>query len=217
MSQIINSGLSVNNDGLEQEINSLKDLITSLQGNVNFSLGLTWSILGVVVAALGVALFFMVRIWVHKRIDEELKRVDKEIERINEELDDRLIRVVKETPLDEYLKVKETHWISPTILNGWLSNGDFGFMIDELGFVNYRGIIYRGEIIIDGVTIHKLPQGFRPSTDLEFGVNTYSLDNQMHTARITVNAEDGQVKLFGCRDIHVIFNGIRFKADKSSQ
>lgn len=57
----------------------LEKLINVIQQNVNFSLGLTWAILGVVIAAVGIALYFLVKIWFDSRFKEEAEKIDIKI------------------------------------------------------------------------------------------------------------------------------------------
>lgn len=59
---------------LIQKFDSLEKEIDLVQNNVNFSLCLTWTILGVVVAIIGVAVYFLTRIWVNKRVKDELPK-----------------------------------------------------------------------------------------------------------------------------------------------
>lgn len=62
---------------LLQKVDSLEKQISLVQNNVNFSLGLTWTILGVVVAIVGVALYFLAKTWVDKRVDAEIGKLRK--------------------------------------------------------------------------------------------------------------------------------------------
>ncbi|WPC43362.1 hypothetical protein [Clostridium sp. JS66] len=64
---------------LIQKIDSLEKQINLVQNNVNFSLGLTWAILSVIIAATGVSLYFLVKILVNKRVEDELKIIKKDI------------------------------------------------------------------------------------------------------------------------------------------
>lgn len=71
---------------LANRIEYLEKLINVIQNNVNFSLGLTWAILAVVVATSGLALYNLSKIWVNKRVEQEL---DKKLDIIkNNILDD---------------------------------------------------------------------------------------------------------------------------------
>lgn len=61
------------------KIEYLEKLINVVQQNVNFSLGLTWAILGVVIAAIGVAVYFLVKVWFDSRFKEESEKIDIKI------------------------------------------------------------------------------------------------------------------------------------------
>lgn len=61
------------------EIDNLNNLITVIQENINFNLGLTWTILGVLVGFLTLASFFSIKSWFNKRFNEETKKIDERV------------------------------------------------------------------------------------------------------------------------------------------
>lgn len=63
------------------KIDSLEKQINLVQNNVHFTLGLTWTILGVVVAIIGIALYFLAKMWFDKRFAEESKKIDEKIKK----------------------------------------------------------------------------------------------------------------------------------------
>ncbi|MCQ2010532.1 hypothetical protein NOM01_10945 [Sporolactobacillus sp. STSJ-5] len=62
--------------------------IDLIQNNVNFSLELTWTILGVVVAIIGVALYFLSKLWVEKRVDKTLESLTNSVKGLEKSSDD---------------------------------------------------------------------------------------------------------------------------------
>ncbi|MFL0197015.1 hypothetical protein ACJDU8_15820 [Clostridium sp. WILCCON 0269] len=66
---------------LLQKVDSLEKQISLVQNNVNFSIGLIWTILGVVVAIIGLALYFLIKMWFNKRFDEEVLKIDNKIKK----------------------------------------------------------------------------------------------------------------------------------------
>lgn len=61
------------------EIQSLKDLITIIQSNVNFTLSIFLGVLGIAIAITGVALAILARKWVNDRFDVEIKSFDNKM------------------------------------------------------------------------------------------------------------------------------------------
>ncbi|AYC28731.1 hypothetical protein [Paenisporosarcina cavernae] len=61
------------------EIQSLKDLITVIQSNLNFTLSIFLGVISVAITIAGVALFHLAKTWVHKRVDTEIKTIDDKI------------------------------------------------------------------------------------------------------------------------------------------
>lgn len=64
---------------LLSKIDSLEKQITLVQNNVNFSLTITWTILAVVVAVIGVALYFLAKTWFNYRFTQEASKIDDKI------------------------------------------------------------------------------------------------------------------------------------------
>lgn len=58
------------------EIESLKDLISTIQSNVNFTITIVISVLAVSVAIAGIALFMLAQMWVNKRVDDEIHIIE---------------------------------------------------------------------------------------------------------------------------------------------
>ena len=54
------------------KIDYLEKLYSQSQQNINYNLSLTWTILGVVVAIIGIALYFLAQMWVNKKVDIEM-------------------------------------------------------------------------------------------------------------------------------------------------
>lgn len=57
------------------KVEYLEKLINTIQNNIISNIELTWTILSVVVATAGVALYALSKVWVNKRVDEELPKV----------------------------------------------------------------------------------------------------------------------------------------------
>jgi hypothetical protein len=61
------------------KIESIENQINLVQENVNFSLGLTWAILSVLVAVIALTSFVSIKGWFDKRFNEEAKRIDQRV------------------------------------------------------------------------------------------------------------------------------------------
>jgi len=62
-----------------QKLDALEKALNMVQTNVNFSITLTWTILGVVVAIIGVALYFLVKMWFQKLVHNELAEINNKL------------------------------------------------------------------------------------------------------------------------------------------
>lgn len=91
-------------------------------------------------------------------------------------------------------------WITPTLLNGWThynpSNDTYPptrFSKDSLGYVHIDGMI-AGGIDMPGVTLFKLPVGYRPKNAISFPTVCSDVVEETRIGRIRINP-DGIVAL----------------------
>jgi hypothetical protein len=61
---------------LSLKVEYLEKMFNLNQQNTNFNIALSWSILGVAIAIVGVSLYFLIKIWFNKLVDERLKDID---------------------------------------------------------------------------------------------------------------------------------------------
>jgi hypothetical protein len=103
-------------------------------------------------------------------------------------------------------------WTAVTFQNAWIDYGNnydtAGYMVDVLGFVNIKGMIYNG--IMPGAAF-VLPAGYRPSKIIRFPV-------QAHNGTVVVVAgveisPNGNVTVAYGGNTWVVLTGIRFKAE----
>lgn len=66
-------------DGISSKVDNLEKLFNLNQQNINFNLILTWTVLGVMVAVIGIALYFLAKMWVDKAVKENLEKIKKDI------------------------------------------------------------------------------------------------------------------------------------------
>ena len=105
-------------------------------------------------------------------------------------------------------KVQEA-WITPTLLNGWVNNGEFnesvGYMKDNFGFVHIKGFVTPG---LFDVSIFTLPVGYRPSKNVHIVTTRGTgVGRLIITSQGSVNAES----LVGTGTTSFSLNNIKFK------
>lgn len=61
------------------KIEYIEKIIDANQQNIQFTLGLTWAIVGVAIAVLGAAAYFLIKMWVNKRVEVEMQIIKKKI------------------------------------------------------------------------------------------------------------------------------------------
>lgn len=64
----------MNNSQIVQQINDLSDRIQQVSDNNQYLINLTWTILGVVIAVIGFALFFLAKILVNSKVEKEIDK-----------------------------------------------------------------------------------------------------------------------------------------------
>ncbi|MCY6355369.1 hypothetical protein [Clostridium sp. ZS2-4] len=95
-------------------IEYLEKLINSMQQN----LILTWTILGVVVASAGIALYNLSKIWVNNRVEQEL---DKKLEQIKSNIKQEMMDYIKTNPQVCYARGSNAIIMSEMIGYDWYS------------------------------------------------------------------------------------------------
>ncbi|WP_374020487.1 hypothetical protein ABU162_13235 [Paenibacillus thiaminolyticus] len=111
-------------------------------------------------------------------------------------------------------------WITPTLLNGWVSWGERWtppqYYKDDNGIVHLRGLV-KGGVIDSGKAMFVLPQGYRPSHSSAYvtysqGASQAEVNGVL--ARIDVSGETGSV--YPTRGSNELFSleGISFRAER---
>lgn len=77
------------------KLDFLEKWILQVDSNVKFNMTMQWTILGVVVASVGVALYALSKIWVNKRVEQEL---DKKLNIIENNIKQEMVDFIKENP-----------------------------------------------------------------------------------------------------------------------
>lgn len=60
---------------IQNKLDYLEKLFNINQQNVNFNLALTWTILGVIIAAIGASLYFLSKTWVNNAVNKEISSI----------------------------------------------------------------------------------------------------------------------------------------------
>jgi hypothetical protein len=108
---------------------------------------------------------------------------------------------------------QQENWITPVFQNAWTNYGSnyepAGYMKDDLGFVNLKGMIYNG-LLTKAAFI--LPAGYRPSNIVPRATQAHDGTNIVH-AGIEVKPT-GNIDVMYGGNTWVKLNGIRFKAEQ---
>ena len=80
---------------LAKQINNLTETVKLIDSNVKFNLQVTWSVLAFVVATAGAALYFMVKVMVDKKVEDQL---DKRLEALKDMVKIETIEHIYEHP-----------------------------------------------------------------------------------------------------------------------
>lgn len=148
----------------EDKIEGLKDLINSIQENVNFNISMFVNILGVSIAIAGIALFILSKQWVHNL-------VNKEIVIIKRELKNEMVDFIKSNP--QFLWARGTSIVSPAThefyITGLSMRGgsvllEFPTNIQILPQKGYKNFIFDARIEPNNVLVIKL-NNYKPEED----------------------------------------------------
>lgn len=105
-------------------------------------------------------------------------------------------------------KVQEA-WITPTLINGWVSFGGAEdgptYYKDDLGNVKLRGVVKSGTL---SVSIFKLPIGYRPAKNKYFAVISNNVPGF-----VLIDPYGGVIPLAGTSNVFVALDSISFKVD----
>lgn len=112
---------------LGTRIDSLEKQLSTVQDNLNFNLGLTWAILGVIVAVLALSSFFSIKSWFNQRFEDEAKKIDV-----------RISKFLKENPQMLWTsgKAGKIYWDSLKRENKYIINGLKDFQKENLIFLD---------------------------------------------------------------------------------
>lgn len=178
----------MNIDQIANELKNLSDKMNLIDNNVKFNIQIFWGVLALIVAVLGIAIYFLVKQFINHTIETEL---DKKLEELKQ-------KIVKEITY-------ENEKIQPTLINGWTSLEDYERLNcwkDNKGFVYLKGVISGG--VINHSACY-LPKGYRPNNKITIPVITYE---KIGTATINI---DGEIHIDKINNQYVEFN-VQFKS-----
>lgn len=93
---------------------------------------------------------------------------------------------------------QQPQWITPTLLNGWVSYNTssllIGYYKDDMGFVRIRGIAKSGTMAA-GTVLFTLPVGYRPEIHCNFATLCSNDAGTFGSVQLSVDYSTGQVKL----------------------
>ena len=105
-------------------------------------------------------------------------------------------------------KVQEA-WITPTLINGWVSFGGAEdgptYYKDDFGNVKLRGVVKSGTL---SVSMFKLPIGYRPAKNKYFAVISNNVPGF-----VLIDPSGGVIPLAGTSNVFVALDSISFKVD----
>ncbi len=105
-------------------------------------------------------------------------------------------------------KVQEA-WITPTLINGWVSFGGAEdvptYYKDNFGNVKLRGVVKSGTL---SVSMFKLPIGYRPAKNKYFAVISNNVPGF-----VLIDPYGGVIPLAGTSNVFVALDSISFKVD----
>ncbi len=139
---------------IEYEISKLSEKIDLIDNNVKFNLQMFWGVVAIIVAILGMSIYFLVKQYIKSTLDSQLENQ---------------INNVKETLLKE-LK-NEDFIIELPIMNCWKSIQPIIMHKNSEGYIKINGaVIFDGEKTGRYNIILAIPYGFRPAEELKFFV-----------------------------------------------
>lgn len=185
-------------DDLNLKFDFLVDTMNVFQSNINNMINWFYMVLGIMVAILIIALYFLVKTAV-------LTGVDKAIKSSNTIMKEELEKTKRE------FSESSEGFITPTLIMGWYHNSEevVRYSKDYFGNVHIEGLIENG-VYSEGTQIFSFADGYRPSSKMTFGVTTINLNNQIEQGLISIN-EDGSVIIIKGSN-KIILNGINFLA-----
>lgn len=147
----------MNIDQITNELKNLSDKINLIDNNVKFNIQIFWGVLALIVAVLGIAIYFLVKQFINHTIETELDKKLKELKQ----------GIIKEITYEDSK-------IELVPLNGW-SNTDYCQKLvcwkDKQGYTNLEGIIVGG-ITIAGSVLIFFPNGFEPNENITMPIVT---------------------------------------------
>jgi hypothetical protein len=122
-------------------------------------------------------------------------------------------KITDERNLVKNANAIQEKWITPVFQNAWINYGNnyesAGYMKDEFGWVNLKGMIYNG-LLTKAAFI--LPAGYRPIEIIPRATQAHDGTNIVH-AGIEIKPT-GNIDVMYGGNTWVKLNGIRFKAEQ---
>lgn len=137
---------------IEYEISKLSEKIDLIDNNVKFNLQMFWGVIAIIVAVLGMSIYFLVKQYIKSTLDSQLENQ---------------INNIKGTLLKE-LK-NEDLIIELPIMNYWKSIQPIIMHKNREGYIKINGaVIFDGEKTGRYNIMSVIPYGFRPSEEMKF-------------------------------------------------
>lgn len=183
-------------EDLNLKFDYLVDTMQVFQSNINNNISWFYTVLGILIAVLLTALFFLVKNAVESGVKNGIEGSNDTIQRE--------IALVKNE-----VKNVDVNLIVPTLLNAWYHNSSetAAYYKDYSESVHLQGIVENG-VVGPNTVIFKLAKGYRPLIDMTFGITTVSSDTQPRQGMIKIEA-NGNVRILNVSE-KIILNGIYF-------
>ena len=95
--------------------------------------------------------------------------------------------------------IAQEAWITPTLINGWVSTIPVRYFKDTIGFIHLSGAVNGGS---SGTTIFTLPSGYRPTQT----TSTLAFDGESLSMLALTIYSNGAVVLWGGHSSYVILD-----------
>ncbi|MBP2027387.1 hypothetical protein J2Z35_001181 [Acetoanaerobium pronyense] len=135
-------------ESIDNQINSLKDTITLIDGTVKFHLTIQWMVLAFVIAASGWALYLMAKDWFEKGLDRRVEQLKTEL--IDEITNYSVINLLRTISLSGVQTISSKKKPNLVIINAYFSDYDKTYGCE---FVKNSFIWSKNEISRDPIKI----------------------------------------------------------------
>lgn len=105
----------MNIDQITNELKNLSDKMNLIDNNVKFNLQMYWAVLAVMVAVIGMALYFLIKQFVNYAVNKELSKIDDRIEVVARKILREELKEFKEREVD--IKINKNHLVCNSTAN----------------------------------------------------------------------------------------------------